>query len=190
MFSVYLFPLWRLREYIYIYFVLLSSSIGSMNYYPHCLGLGHETMECASFCILMNLWYVWIASWDIHVLVIFAPNLALCHWHADYYHARYPTDDWHLAYMFSLVYFSVEGSLVGVFPILLAQGEIPAACPSRWLPTSRKNKIRTGGDSALYLIQARGHLNWRMSLPALLGGNLGCWIVLISNSVLQFMGVF
>ena len=22
-----------------------------------------------------------------------------------YYHARYPTDDWHLAYMFSLVYF-------------------------------------------------------------------------------------
>ena len=33
-----------------------------------------------------------------------------------YYHARYPTDDWHLAYMFSLVYFSVEVCLEGVFP--------------------------------------------------------------------------
>ena len=33
-----------------------------------------------------------------------------------YYHARYPTDDWHLAYMFSLVYFFVEVCLVGMFP--------------------------------------------------------------------------
>ena len=33
-----------------------------------------------------------------------------------YYHARYPTDNWHLAYMFSLVYFSVYVCLVGVFP--------------------------------------------------------------------------
>ena len=36
---------------------------------------------------------------------------------------------------------------------------------------------RTGGDTALYLIQASGHLNWRIGLPALLGGNLGCWLV-------------
>ena len=33
-----------------------------------------------------------------------------------YYHARYPTADWHLAYMFSLAYFSVEMCLEGVFP--------------------------------------------------------------------------
>ena len=33
-----------------------------------------------------------------------------------YYHARYPTDDWHLVYMFSLVYFSIDVCLVGVFP--------------------------------------------------------------------------
>ena len=33
-----------------------------------------------------------------------------------YYHARYPTDDWHLAYMFLLVYFSVKVCLEGVFP--------------------------------------------------------------------------
>ena len=32
------------------------------------------------------------------------------------YHARYPTDDWHQVYMFSLLYFSVEVCLEGVFP--------------------------------------------------------------------------
>ena len=39
-------------------------------------------LRCMSFCILMNLWYAWIASWDIRVLVVFAPNLDLWHWHA------------------------------------------------------------------------------------------------------------
>ena len=50
----------------------------------------------------------------------------------------FPTDDWHLTYMFSLIYFSVEVCLVGeCFPIMLAQGGIPAPGsmhPSRWLP--------------------------------------------------------
>ena len=61
-----------------------------------------------------------------------------------YYYARYPTDDWHLAYIFSLVYFSVDVCLVGV---LLAQGEIPVSGsvhPSRWLPPSRENKSQLG----------------------------------------------
>ena len=42
-----------------------------------------------SLYILINTWYGQIASWDIRVLVIFAPNLALCHRHAallPYYH--------------------------------------------------------------------------------------------------------
>ena len=33
-----------------------------------------------------------------------------------YYHARSPTDDWHLAYMFLLVYLSVEVCMEDVFP--------------------------------------------------------------------------
>ena len=33
------------------------------------------------------------------------------------------------------------------------------------------------GDPALLLNQVRGHLSWRMGLPALLSGNLGCRIV-------------
>ena len=64
-----------------------------------------------------------------------------------HYHARYPTNDWHLAYMFSLVYFSVEVWLVGMFPHSFSTRQIPASGskhPSRWFPLSRENIIRTG----------------------------------------------
>ena len=82
-----------------------------------------------------------------------------------YYHAGFPTGDWHLAYMFSLIYFSVEVSLVGVFPHFVSTSRNP----SRWLPPSRKKQNRVGGDTVAHLRQVRGHLNWRMGLPALLG---------------------
>ena len=67
-----------------------------------------------------------------------------------YYHARYPTDDWHLACMFSLVYFSVEVCLVGVFPHSVSIWSDPCVracvplmnCPA---PTpSRENNIVQG----------------------------------------------
>ena len=44
--------------------------------------LWNNGMRCMSLYILMNSWYGQIASWDIRVLVVFAPNLALCHRHA------------------------------------------------------------------------------------------------------------
>ena len=137
----------------------------------------NDGVRCMSFYILMNLWYDRIASWDIRVVVVFAPNLALCHWHAALF--PWPTDDWHLAYMFSLVYFSVEVCLEGVFPHYLSTRQdscVRVYAPLTLAPPSRK-KNRTGCDPALHLNQARGYLNWRMSLPALLGGNLGCRIV-------------
>ena len=57
--------------------------IGSMNYYPlFSVRSWNNGMRCMSFYILMNLWYGRIAMWDIRVLVVLAPNLALCHWHA------------------------------------------------------------------------------------------------------------
>ena len=141
--------------------------VESVKYYPFVrVRSWNNGMRCMSLYILMNSWYGQIASRDIRVLVVVAPNPAFCHRH----------DDWHLAYIFSLVYFSVDVCLVGV---LLAQGEIPVSGsvhPSRWLPPSREIKNRTGGDPALHLSQVRGHLNWHMDLPALLGGNLGCWL--------------
>ena len=59
-----------------------------------------------------------------------------------YYHARYPTDDWHLTYMFSPVYFSVEVCLVGVFPHPVSTWRDPCVrvyYPSCRLPLSREN---------------------------------------------------
>ena len=57
--------------------------IGSMNYYPlFRVRSWTNGVRCMSFYILMNLWYGRIASWDIRVLVVFAPNPALCHRHA------------------------------------------------------------------------------------------------------------
>ena len=111
------------------------------------------------------------------------PESGLCHWHAPlllWYPTRYPTDDWHLANMFSLVYFSVGVCLVGVFshfvvtrcdPCVRANAPLTLASP-----LTRKQNRTGGGDPALLLSQARGHLNWCMGLPALLSRNLGCWI--------------
>ena len=90
-----------------------------------------------------------------------------------YFHARYPSDDWHLAYMFSLVYFSVEVCLVGVFTHSVSTRWDPCVrvCAPLILafPLARKHN-RTGGDPALHLSQVRGHLNWRLGLPTLLFG--------------------
>ena len=81
MFSVYPIPLWWLREYIALSYY--HYQISSMNYYPlFRVRSWHNGMRCISLYILMKLWYGRIASWAIRVLVAFAPNLALCHWHA------------------------------------------------------------------------------------------------------------
>ena len=109
-----------------------------------------------------------------------------------YYHARYPTDDWHLACMFSLVYFSVEVCLVGVLSHSVSIWSDPCvrACAplmNRRPPLTRK-QYRTRGGPVLPLSQARGHLNWRTGLPALLGGGLGWWILLSPPYIAQFLG--
>ena len=49
----------------------------------------------------------------------------------------YPTDDWHLAYMFSLVYFSIEVCLVGVFPHSVST-------PDAGFPPHEKTKLEQG----------------------------------------------
>ena len=64
-----------------------------------------------------------------------------------YYHARYPTDDWHLAYMFLLVCFSVEVCLEGVVPHSVSTRRDPCvkvyASLTLALPLARKqNRTR------------------------------------------------
>ena len=114
-------------ERIYIVcLIIIKSEVWTS---AHGLGLGHESMVCVvclSIFLLMcdmagllrgtfvSWWYlprIWPSVTDMQ----------------HYYHARYPTDDWHLAYMFSLVYFSVEVCLEGVFPHSVS---------TRWDPSS------------------------------------------------------
>ena len=63
-----------------------------------------------------------------------------------YYHARYPTDDWHLAYMVSLVYFSVEVCLEGVFPHSISTRQdscVRVYAPLTLAPPSMKKKPKS-----------------------------------------------
>ena len=148
----------------------------------HSLGLGHETMVCA-VCLTIFLWIcnmtgllrgTFVSWWYLPRIWPFVTDMQ------QHYHARYPSDDWHLAYMFSLVYVSVEVCLVGVFShSISARRDRNARVYARLTLASSltRKQTRTGDDPALHLSQARGHLNWRMGLPALLGGNRGCRIV-------------
>ena len=61
-----------------------------------------------------EIWPDWFVG---HVfLLVFARYWPAVTDMQHYYHARYPTDDWHLAYVFSLAYFSAEVCLEGVSP--------------------------------------------------------------------------
>ena len=64
-----------------------------------------------------------------------------------YCHARYTTEDLHLAYMFLLVYFSVKVYLEGVFPHSVSTRRDPCGrvyAPLTPAPPSRENKIEQG----------------------------------------------
>ena len=102
------------RIYILCLVIIIKSEVWTIS---HCLGLGHETMVCAvclsiflSICDMAGLLRGTFVSWW-YLPRIWPSVTDMQH----YYPARYPTDDWHLAYMFSLVYFSIEVCLVGVF---------------------------------------------------------------------------
>ena len=115
-------------EIIYIYIchiITIESEVWTIS---HCLGLGHETMVCA-VCLSLFLWIcdmagllrgTFVSWWYLPRTRPSVTDMQL------YYHARYTTDDGQLAYMFSLVCFSVEVCLVGVFPHSVSTRQIPA----------------------------------------------------------------
>ena len=108
---MYPFPLWGLREYT-LCLIIIKSEVCTIILY---LGLGHEKMVCA-VCLSIFLWIRDMASllrgtfvswWYLPRIWPSGPGMQ------HYCHARYPTDDWHLAYMFSLVYFFRRSVPVG-----------------------------------------------------------------------------
>ena len=137
---VFPFPLRWSREYIY--FCLTIIIISEVWTITHCLGLGHETMVCA-VCLSIFLWICEMAGLLRGTFVSwwYLPRI----WPSvtdmqHYYHARYPTDDWQLAYMFLLVCFSVEVCLEGVFPHYVSTRRDPCVrvdAPLTLAPPSR-----------------------------------------------------
>ena len=114
-FSLPISPVIIERIYMLCLIIIIKSEVWTIT---HCLGLDHETMV-PPVCLSIFLWICVMAGLlrGIFVSRWYLPRI----WPSvtdmqHYYHARYPTDDWHLAYMFSLVYFSVEVCLEGVFP--------------------------------------------------------------------------
>ena len=127
--------------------------IGNVNYYPlFRVRSWNNGVRCMSFYILL-----WICD-----LAGLLRGTFVSRWHLpriwpsvtdmqDYYHARYPTDDWRLRYMFSLVYFSVEVCLEGVFPHSVSARRDPCVrvyAPLTLASPSRKNKIEQGWPSS------------------------------------------
>ena len=122
----------------------------------HRLGLGHETMLCA-VCLSVFLWICDMAglfrgtfvSW--RCLPRIWPSVTDMQ---HYYHARYPTDDWHLAFIFSLVYFSVEVCPVGLFPHSVNTSRDPCIRVNAPLtlasPLTRKHNANKGWPGSIW----------------------------------------
>ena len=76
--SAYPIRLSWLWECVLYLIIIIKSKVWIVN---HCLGLGHETMVCA-VCLNMFLWIcdmTRLLRGTFYVLVVFAPNLVLCH---------------------------------------------------------------------------------------------------------------
>ena len=175
----------RKRIYIICLINIIKSEVWTIT---HCLRLGHETMVCA-VCLSIFLWICDMAGLLRGTFVSwwYLPRI----WPSvtdmqHYYHARYPTDDWHLAYMFSFVYFTVEVWKT-CFHILLAQGKIPASGPMPPPPHEKnKNKIEQGWLSSP-LEPSEGAFELTHGSACIIGWESGLSDNLISTYFTQFM---
>ena len=110
-----------------------------------------------------------------------------------HYHARYPTDDWHLAYLFSLVYFSVDVCLVGVFPHSVSTRRDPcvrvcapltlASPPPPPPPPHKKTNFEHGWPGS-----PLGPIDLTHGSACVIGWQSGLLDILIPPYIAQFMG--
>ena len=140
------------RIYIRCLIIIIKSEVWTIT---HCLGLGHEAMVL-TVCLSIFLWIcdmtgllrgTFLSWWYLPRIWPSVTDMQC------YYHARYPTDDWHLAYMFSLVGFSVEVCLEGVFPHSVRTWRdscVRFYAPLTLTPPLTKNTKSNRGDPALH----------------------------------------
>ena len=157
------------RIYILCLIIIIKSEVWTIT---HCLGLGNETMVC-SVCLSIFLWIcdmagllrVTFVSWW-YLPRIWPSVTDMQH----YYHARYPTDDWHLAYMFLLVYFSAEVCLEGVFSHSVSTGWDPRV--RVYAPPTLARKQNRTGVTRLSTCTKRGGI-WTDAWVC-----LHCWVLI------------
>ena len=152
---------WGIYIYILCLIIIIKSEVWIIT---HCLGLGHEIMVCV-ICLSKILWIcdmtgllrgTFVPWW--YLPRIWPSFTGMQH----YYHARYATDDWHLAYMCLLVYLSVEVYLEGVFPHSVSTRRAPCVrvyAPLTLATPSRENKIEQG-CSGSPLVPSEGAFAW------------------------------
>ena len=153
--------------------------IGSMNYYPlfrvRAWNNGMRSIFlwiCDMGGLLRGTFVSW---WYLPQIWPSATNIQ------HYYHARYPTDDWHLEYLFSLVYFIIEVCLVGVFPHSLSTWLDPCVrvyVPLTLPPPHEKTKSTWWPGSLLK--QGEGTFELTHGSACIIGWKSGLLDILIS----------
>ena len=171
-----------------IYTLSYHHQIGSMNYYPlFRVRSWNNGVRCMSIflwiCDMAGLLRGTFVSWRyLPRIWPFVTDMQ------NYYHARYPADDWHQAYIFSLVYFSVEVCLVGVFPHSVSTWRDPCVrfyVPLTLLPPSREIKIE--GVTGSLLEPSEGAFELTHGSARIDGWKSGLLDILIFPYIAQFM---
>ena len=160
----------------------------------HCLQFGHETMVCA-VCLCIFLWICDMTGllWGAFVSWWFLPQIWFLVTDRQYcYIARYPTDDWHLANMFSYIYFSVVVCLEVWIIIPLAHGQDLVSAlthPSHWHLPSQENKPSLEGweISGSPCCVRRVSLDWFQVLLLLSFRGIMAWLEFIYSHRVQSM---
>ena len=188
MFSVYPFYLWLLREYTLCLIITIKSEVWNI----HCLWLGHEQWYALHVSLYSYEFVIWPDCVVGHscpggICPETGPVTDMQH----YCHTRYLTYYWHLAYMFSLVYFSVDVCLVGVFPHSARTRRDPCVmvcAPLILASPSRENKKNQTGLTRLSTWSKWGGI-WIDAL-ACLHYRVVIWVVGYFNSPLILHSVW
>ena len=178
--------------YILCLIIIIKSEVWTTT---HCLGFGRVTMVC-TVCLSIFLWICDMAglirgtfvSWCY--LPRIGPSVTDMQ---HYYHAGYPTDDCHLAYMFSLVYFFVEACLEGATPHSFSVRQdscFRVYAPLTLAPpfTEKKTKSNRGWPCSP-LEPSEGAFELTHGSACIIGWWSGLPDRLISTYIAQFMGL-
>ena len=189
MFIVYPYPLWWLRWYI-LCLIIIKSEVWTTT---HCLGLGHETMVCA-VCLFSYEFVIWLDCFVGHLcpggICPESGPLSLTCRITTLLGTLLMIDT--LAYIFSLVYFSVEVCLVGVFPHSVSTWRDPCVrvyVPLTWLhPPPPHDKSKSKGWPGSLLEPSEGAFELTHGSACIDGWKSGLLDILIYPYIAQFMG--